>query len=75
MSEHETDTVAETADETPSAADLLPTGDARIDIADEVADEAVDELVPDEVVDLLPAGDDVVADESGDDVERRDETG
>jgi transcriptional antiterminator NusG len=71
MSEHETDTVAETAD-------LLPTGDARIDIADEavdeVADEAVDELVPDEVVDLPPAGDDVVADESGDDIEAGDET-
>ena len=58
MSEHETETVDQdvdaTVDETPSsAAELLPSGDARID----VADESVDELDTDAAADLLPIGD------------------
>ena len=68
MSEHETDTVDETAEQAPAgAADLLPTGDARID----VDDESVDELSTDEAAGLLPeAGDN---DEAGDDEAAQDE--
>ena len=61
MSEHETDTVDETAAETPSVADLLPSGDARID----VDDQAVERLAADEAADLLPSGDDDI--DTGDD--------
>lgn len=68
MSEHETDTVDETTEST--SGDLLPTGDARID----VEDESVEEISTDEAADLLPSGtatdddtsDDDTSDEAGD---------
>jgi transcription termination/antitermination protein NusG len=64
MSEHETDTVDETVDQTtPSAADLLPTGDALI----EADDEAIEELDTDQAAELLPSGDDIVTHDATED--------
>ncbi|MFP5488055.1 MAG: transcription termination/antitermination protein NusG [Acidimicrobiia bacterium] len=58
MSEHETETVDDTAVDTDessaSVADLLPTGTASID----TDDESVEELTTDEAAELLPSGDD-----------------
>jgi transcriptional antiterminator NusG len=62
MSEHETETVEETA--APDAADLLPTGDARIDDAAPADEDSADDVeVITEAEAVAPATDDVDEDD------------
>jgi transcriptional antiterminator NusG len=77
MSDHETETIenaaVDGAVEAPAAtgADLLPTGDAQIEVDDE---EAVDEIVADAAATLLPSGDAGVADEQAETADEQAET-